>query len=192
MFHINKPKFGSIFLFVFVGVFIVALVASSVVPAFAQPLAGAATPRVLWQLPGAYGGPFTADGSAVYLVTGTGFQLRRAADGALLSAITLPASSLGYDASAFSADMQYVALSIRANGITRIELWRVSDGTLARTINTDAVRNARGLDLSLDSGLVAIMERFAYGGGGMLRVYRTSDGALVHKEGPLVQMATPA
>jgi hypothetical protein len=39
VFHINKYKLGSAFMFVFVGVFIVALAASTVVPALAQPLA---------------------------------------------------------------------------------------------------------------------------------------------------------
>lgn len=38
MFLTNRPKFGSVFMVVLVGVFIVALVASTVVPAFAQPL----------------------------------------------------------------------------------------------------------------------------------------------------------
>ena len=60
-------------------------------------------------------------------------------------------------------EYQFYRYMYRENGVTRIELWRVSDGTLTRTINTDAVRNARGLDLSPDSGLVASMERFAYG-----------------------------
>jgi hypothetical protein len=45
MFHINKPKFASIFRLMFVAVFIVALVASSVVPAFAQPLGAKKTSR---------------------------------------------------------------------------------------------------------------------------------------------------
>src|SRR5574339_15137 len=39
MFNINKHKFGSVFMFVFIAVFIVALVASTAVPALAQPLA---------------------------------------------------------------------------------------------------------------------------------------------------------
>lgn len=38
MFHMTRHKFGSVLLFVFVAVFIVALVASTVVPALAQPL----------------------------------------------------------------------------------------------------------------------------------------------------------
>src|SRR6185436_20772490 len=39
MFHVNRHKFGSMFVFVFVGVFIIALIASTAVPALAQPLA---------------------------------------------------------------------------------------------------------------------------------------------------------
>jgi hypothetical protein len=39
MFHLNRHKFGSMFVFVFVGVFIIALIASTAVPALAQPLA---------------------------------------------------------------------------------------------------------------------------------------------------------
>jgi WD40 repeat protein len=142
-------------------------------------------PTPAWQVSGAIAGPFTADGSAVYATTSTGFQLRRAVDGAVLSTINLPSTSRGYDAKAFSRDSQYVALSKREDGVTRIELWSVSSGTLLRTIATDAVRNARGLDLSTN-GLVASLERFAYGGGGYLRVYRLSDGTLVHRRGPIV------
>jgi hypothetical protein len=37
MFHINRQKFGSISIRVFIGVFIIALLASTVVPALAQP-----------------------------------------------------------------------------------------------------------------------------------------------------------
>ena len=43
MIHINRHKFGLVFRFVFVGAFIIALVVSSVVPAFAQPLASKKT-----------------------------------------------------------------------------------------------------------------------------------------------------
>ena len=39
MFHIRKPKFAAIFSLLFIAVFIIALVASSAVPALAQPLA---------------------------------------------------------------------------------------------------------------------------------------------------------
>lgn len=39
MISINRQKRGSVFMMVFVGIFIVALLASMVVPAFAQPLA---------------------------------------------------------------------------------------------------------------------------------------------------------
>ena len=112
-----------------------------------------------------------------------GFQVRRASDGALLKTITLPAASQSYDKSAFSPDKQFVAISlVDSNGVTKIELWSLSTGSLVPgEYTTDAVRNIRGLDISSNSGLVASMERFAYGGGGMLRVFRTSDGALVLK-----------
>jgi hypothetical protein len=48
MFPIHKPKFASIFRLTFIAVFIVALVASSVVPAFAQPLAAKKTSRLAY------------------------------------------------------------------------------------------------------------------------------------------------
>jgi hypothetical protein len=48
MFHINKHKFGSVFMFVFVGMFILALVASTAVPALAQPLAKQKTSRLAY------------------------------------------------------------------------------------------------------------------------------------------------
>ena len=46
MIGINRQKFGSVLLFVFVAVFIVALVASTVVPALAQPLTSKKTSRL--------------------------------------------------------------------------------------------------------------------------------------------------
>jgi len=48
MFHINKSRFASIFRLMFIGVFITALVASSVVPAFAQPLSAKKTSRLAY------------------------------------------------------------------------------------------------------------------------------------------------
>jgi hypothetical protein len=48
MIHINRHKFGSVLRFVFVGVFIAALVASSTVPALAQPLAAKKTSRLAY------------------------------------------------------------------------------------------------------------------------------------------------
>jgi hypothetical protein len=152
--------------------------------------ASATTPTVVWQAAGGYPAPFSADGSVVYMGTSTnfhstGFQVRRVSDGVVLKTITLPAASQSYDQAAFSPDKQFVALSlVDASGVTKIELWSLSTGNLVRTIVTDAVRNIRGLDLSPNSSLVASMERFAYGGGGMLRVFRTSDGAQVLKRGP--------
>jgi hypothetical protein len=170
------------------------------VVAVAMLLAGSAawagTPTVVWQAAGGYPGPFSADGSVMYMGTSanfqsTGFQVRRASDGALLKTITLPAASQSYDKSAFSPDKQFVAISlVDSNGVTKIELWSLSTGSLVRTITTDAVRNIRGLDISANSGLVASMERFAYGGGGMLRVFRTSDGTLVLKRGPYLTNST--
>jgi hypothetical protein len=126
---------------------------------------------------------FSADGSSVLLSTPTGFQMRRTADGLVERTINLPAGSRGYNAAAFSPNEQYVALTYRASGVTRIELFSVATGALVRTIHTGAVRNARGIDLS-STGLVAIFERWAYGGGGKLWVYRVSDGGLVYTQGP--------
>lgn len=48
MFHVNRHKFGSVFMFVFVGVFIIALVASTAVPALAGPLAAKKTSRLAY------------------------------------------------------------------------------------------------------------------------------------------------
>jgi len=48
MIQINRHKVGLAFRFVFVGVFIIALVASSVVPAFAQPLTAKKTSRLAY------------------------------------------------------------------------------------------------------------------------------------------------
>jgi hypothetical protein len=158
--------------------------------------AWAGTPTVVWQAAGGYAAPFSADGSVMYMGTSanfqnTGFQVRRASDGALLKTITLPAASQTYDKAAFSPDKQFVAISlVDSNGVTKIELWSLSTGSLVRTITTDAVRNIRGLDISPDSSLVASMERFAYGGGGMLRIFRTSDGTSVLKRGPYLTNST--
>jgi hypothetical protein len=48
MIHINRHKFGSVLRFAFVGVFIAALLASSAVPALAQPLAAKKTSRLAY------------------------------------------------------------------------------------------------------------------------------------------------
>ena len=48
MFSINQSRFASMFRLMFIGVFIVALVASSVVPAFAQPLAAQKSSRLAY------------------------------------------------------------------------------------------------------------------------------------------------
>jgi WD40 repeat protein len=148
--------------------------------------AWALTPILVWQASG-YPGPFSSDGSAVYMSTSTGFQMRRATDGLVLKTITLPAASQAYDKAAFSPDKQFVAISlVDTNGVVKIEIYSLSTGALVRTITTDAVRNIRGLDLSSNSSLIASMERFAYGGGGKLRIFRTSDGSVVRETGPYV------
>jgi len=48
MLNINKPNFGAIFSLMFIAVFIIALVASSAVPAFAQPLAAKKTSQLAY------------------------------------------------------------------------------------------------------------------------------------------------
>src|SRR5690349_8795091 len=103
-------------------------------------------PVVLWQTNGATSGIFSADGTNVLVGTSTGLELRRSTDGVVQSRFTLPEASRAYDTKAFSPDGQLVALSIFANGVVRIELWRVADGTLVRTITTDAITNVRSLD----------------------------------------------
>lgn len=150
----------------------------------------AATPTILWQTTDGWGSKFSGDGTSVLLVTSTGFQMRKTTTGAIEKTITLPVGSRGYDAHAFSPDKTYVGTTVRANGITRVDLWRVSDGTLARTINSDAVRNNKSLDIS-SGGLIEAHERFAYGDGGRLRIFRVSDGGLVTTLGPYCRNSSP-
>jgi hypothetical protein len=142
----------------------------------------AALPTVIWQTAGG-SGLFSGDGSAVLLNTSTGFQVRRASDGVVQNTVTLPAASLSFDARAFSPDKQYIALAIQQGAAFKIEIWRVSNSTLFRTITTNAVRSIKTLDFS-STGLLAAYERFAYGGGGYLRIFRVSDGNLVTMLGP--------
>lgn len=159
----------------------VALALSLSMSMMAGTAALAASPAVLWQATGV--GLFSGDGSSVLLDTATGFQMRRASDGLVQSTVTLPAASLSYDGRAFSPDKQYVALSIQRGAAFVIELWRVSNSTLFRTIATNAVRSTRTLDFS-SNDLLAAYERFAYGGGGYLRIFRVSDGKVVTMLGP--------
>jgi hypothetical protein len=152
-------------------------------------LADAGTPTVVWQKSGVQTGDstiFSTDGTALLLAVTGGFELRRASDGVLLNTLTLPVDSRGYDAKALSSDKTLVALSFLRNGAGTIELWRIAGSTLSRTIATDAVRTIKGLAFS-STGLIASRERFAYGGGGNLRVHRVSDGALVKKAGPVAR-----
>jgi WD40 repeat protein len=147
--------------------------------------AWALTPTVVWQKTGQFRHIFSADGTALLMATSTGFELHRSEGGALLNVMTLPAASLSYKDAALSPDKQLVAL---VQGNRTIELWRVSNGTLARSIATDAVRDIKSVALS--NAFVATMERFAYGGGGMLRVHDVSTGALV-KTVLAVRSSTP-
>jgi hypothetical protein len=153
-------------------------------------VAGAASPTVVWQTTEGGSGVFSGDGTSILLRIATGFQMRRTSDGTLEKTITLPVGYQGYDAHAFSPDKTYVGTTIRANGITRIDLWRVSDGALARTINSAAVRNNKSLDIS-STGLIEAHERFAYGDGGRLRIFRVSDGSLVTTLGPYCRNSSP-
>src|SRR5437867_5946346 len=95
----------------------------------ASTIAGAITPTVAWQRPGGGGGVFSADGTAVLVTTASGFELDQVSDGALLARLTLPASSLGYTSSGFSADKRLLALAVESDAVRRIEL--LSDGGLA-------------------------------------------------------------
>src|SRR5215471_4383607 len=93
----------------------------------------AGTPAVVWQASGIKTGypnaVFSADGTGVLLATATGFELRRAADGVLVHAVSLPAASQAYDAMAFSPDQTLIAISLFTNAVGTIELWQVSSGT---------------------------------------------------------------
>ncbi|HEY3593374.1 MAG TPA: hypothetical protein VGL13_05855 [Polyangiaceae bacterium] len=152
----------------------------------------ALTPTLIWQASGGYPAGFSADGTSFYMGTSsgwtsTGFQMRRATDGLVQKTITLPVASQLYDKAAFSPDKQFVAVSfVDATNVVKIEIYSLSTGSLVRTISTDAVRNIRGMDFSPDSSLLATMDRAAYGGGGVLRVFRTSDGSVVTKQGPFI------
>src|SRR5215216_3591497 len=48
MSHMNRAKFGSVFISIFISVFIVALIASMAVPALAKPLAAQKTSRLAY------------------------------------------------------------------------------------------------------------------------------------------------
>jgi len=154
--------------------------------------AWALTPSVVWQRTGQFRHVFSSDGAALLMATSTGFELRRSTDGTLIHAVTLPAASLGYKDAALSPDKQLLALVLDNRSI---ELWRVSNSTLARTVTTDAVRDIKSVALS--NAFVATMERFAYGGGGMLRVHDVATGALVktalavHNSSPVVLRFSP-
>jgi hypothetical protein len=164
------------------------LVFMAVVP-LCSMRAWALAPSDAWTAANTSSALFSADGSSVLLSTATGFQLRRSSDGRLEKSITLPSASQAHDAVAFSPDKQYVALTYRAGGVTRIELFSTTTGALARTINTGAVRNARGIDLS-SNGLVALFERWAYGGGGQVWIYRVSDGSVVNVQAKSTRSST--
>lgn len=143
----------------------------------------AAAPTVVWQASTTGIGYFSGDGSSVLLPIATGFQVRRATDGLVQNTVTLPVASQLYDACAFSPDKQYVAIALASGASFNIEIWRVSNSTLFHRITTNAVRNIRTLDFST-GGLLASYERFAYGGGGMVRIFRVSDGGYVTMFGP--------
>jgi hypothetical protein len=148
-------------------------------------VAMALSPPLLWQTPNASGGIFSGDGSSILLKNPSGFEMRRSSDGALESAITLPSGSRGYNAYSFSPNKQYVAIALHS-GSTRIELWRVATGTLERTIAMGQIRSVKSVDLS-STGLLSTYERFAYGTGGNVRIYRVSDGTLLTTQGPFTR-----
>jgi WD40 repeat protein len=145
---------------------------------FGTSTAWAITPTVVWQKTGVRTGPsshlFSADGTSLLVHTNSGFELRRATDGSLQNSVVLPTGSLSFKAVALSPDKQLIAL---AESDRTIELWRVSNSTLVRKIATDAVRDIKAVAIS--NTFVASMERFAYGGGGMLRVHDVATGTLV-------------
>jgi WD40 repeat protein len=158
--------------------------------AMSATTAWAVTPTVVWQKAGLKTGPsthaFSVDGTVLLVNTSAGFELRRTSDGALLNTVTLPAASLTYKDAALSPDKQLIALVLDNRSI---ELWRVSNSTVARTISTDAVRDIKWVGLS--NTFVATIERFAYGGGGMLRVHNVATGALV-KTALAIHNSSPA
>jgi len=93
-----------------------------------------------------------------------------AATGALLR--TLPTSTDFYwkDALAFSPDGSILAVSDAAQSGATTTLYRVSDGTLLRTINSGAA----GLTFTLDGAYLALAS------GNDIDLYRLSDGSLFY------------
>jgi hypothetical protein len=106
----------------------------------AATAARATTPTAAWQASGIRTGYpnaiFSVDGTVMLLAKATGFEVRRASDGVLLNTVTLPAASQGYNAMAFSPDKTLVGLTLFNNAIGTIEIWKVSNSTLQRTITT--------------------------------------------------------
>jgi hypothetical protein len=149
----------------------------------------AAVPTVIWSTATGGGGLFSGDGSSILLTTSTGFQMRRSSDGVVEKTVTLPAASQNFDARAFSPDKQYVAIAIQQGAAFNLEIWSISTGSRVRTITTNAVRSIKTLDIS-SAGLLAAYERFAYGGGGYLRIFRISDGGFVTMLGPYTRNGT--
>src|SRR5690349_8966954 len=157
-----------------------AAAAAAVLQSAQVPAAQAATPVALWSAATMSTGTFSVDGSLVVLSGNTSaggrIEIRQASTGALVRAVT---NSIGYDATALSLDRQTVAASANAFGpgnslIRTVLLYRVSDGTLLRTITTDATRDITSLDFSPDGQLLAAMDQLSYGQGGRVRVFRVA------------------
>lgn len=147
----------------------------------------AVDPSDVWTASNVTSARFSADGTSALVGTKNGFQLRRVQDGRLESTILVP-GPIPYTASAFSPDERYLALTHRTGGVTRIELWSVATGALERVIPTSATRSARGIEIS-GQGLIALFERFSYGGGGFVRLFRARDGAQLGVQGPYAHNA---
>jgi WD40 repeat protein len=124
---------------------------------------------------------FTRDGSFLAVGGQGGVVLYRIADGQLVRELPGAASTLSLSV---SADNQFIANA--TNVIDQqgqctdcaIKIWRISDGTLLRTM--DAQNNEPiSIAFSPDGQVIAAGSEDRYSGSGLVRFWRVADGALL-------------
>ena len=116
---------------------------------------------------------FSPDGSALAFGSRAGLLIRRVADGSLLE--TLGTGDLTEAAVTFSPDGAILASTSEASGL---QLWRVDDATLLRTLDSSAYTFIlQKVAFSPDGALVA-SEQYA-NGAVTLRLWQVADGALL-------------
>jgi hypothetical protein len=138
----------------------------------------------VWSAPGLSTARFSVDGSLALLTgnssAGGRLEVRRAATGALVRAVTSPYK---FTAAALSADGRIAAVTLAdtSSGLTvrTIRLYQVADGALLRSIPTAAARDLTSVDMSPDGRHVAAMDARSYERGGRVHVHKVTDGATV-------------